>query len=66
MSAQVYSVPGHTEGRKKPFLEWKSTDVSYEIYLTSCGIMLTIIKVFLILFLLVRIGNIMEVFKINQ
>ena len=31
MSTQVYSVPGHTEGRKKPFWEWKSTDVSYEI-----------------------------------
>ena len=24
MSAQVYSVPGQTEGRRKVFLEWKS------------------------------------------
>ena len=37
MSTQVHSAPGQTEGRKKAFLEWKSTDVSYEIYLTSCG-----------------------------
>ena len=32
MSAQVYSVPGKTEGRRKVFLEWKS----YQLYLT-CG-----------------------------
>ena len=36
MSAQVYSVPGQTEGRRKAFLEWKSIDLSYELYLT-CG-----------------------------
>ena len=32
MSAQVYSVSGKTEGRRKAFLEWKS----YQLYLT-CG-----------------------------
>ena len=28
MNAQVYSVPGQTEGRRKSFLEWKSIDLS--------------------------------------
>ena len=36
MSAQGYSVPGQTEGRRKVFLEWKSIDLSYELSLT-CG-----------------------------
>ena len=36
MSAQVYSVPGQTEGRSKAFLEWKSIDLSHELSLT-CG-----------------------------
>ena len=36
MSAQVYSVPGQIEGRRKAFLEWKSIDLSYELSLT-CG-----------------------------
>ena len=36
MSAQLYSVPGQTEGRNKAFLEWKSIDLSYELSLT-CG-----------------------------
>ena len=36
MSAQVYSVPGQTEGRSKIFLEWKSIDLSHELSLT-CG-----------------------------
>ena len=27
ISAQVYSVPGPTEGRRKAFLEWKSIDL---------------------------------------
>ena len=34
MSAQVYSIPGQTEGRRKAFLEWKSIDLSYELSLT--------------------------------
>ena len=37
MSAQVYSVPGETEGRRKAFLEWKSIDLPYEISLSTCG-----------------------------
>ena len=36
MSAQVYSVPGQTEGRRKAFLEWKNIDLSCELSLT-CG-----------------------------
>ena len=36
MSAQVYSVPGQIEGRRKALLEWKSIDLSYELSLT-CG-----------------------------
>ena len=36
MSAQVYSVPGQTEGRREAFLEWKSIDLSYELSFT-CG-----------------------------
>ena len=34
MSAQVFSVPGQTDGRRKAFLEWKSLDLSYELSLT--------------------------------
>ena len=37
MSAQVYSVPGQTEGRSKAFLEWKSIDLSHELPLTYGG-----------------------------
>ena len=36
MSAQVYSVPGQTEGRSKIVLGWKSIDLSHELSLT-CG-----------------------------
>ena len=36
MSAQVYSVPGQTEGRRKAFLEWKIIDLSSKLSLT-CG-----------------------------
>ena len=36
MIAQVYSVPGQTEGRRKAFLEWKSKNLSCELSLT-CG-----------------------------
>ena len=37
MSAQVYSVPSQTEGRRKAFLEWKRIDLSYELSLTCEG-----------------------------
>ena len=36
MSAQVSTVPGQTEGKSKTFLEWKTRDLSHELYLT-CG-----------------------------
>ena len=36
MSAQVYSVPGQTEGRRKVFSEWTSVDLSPKLSLT-CG-----------------------------
>ena len=32
MSAQVYSVPGQTEGRSKVYLEWKSIDLCLELF----------------------------------
>ena len=37
MSAQVYSVPGLTEGRRNAFLEWKSRYLSYELSSTCEG-----------------------------
>ena len=33
MSAQVYSVPGQTEGKRKAFLEWTSIDLSSKLSL---------------------------------
>ena len=37
MSAQAFSVPGESEGRRKGFLEWRSIgDLSSELSLT-CG-----------------------------
>ena len=65
MSAQVYSVPGQTEGRRKAFLEWAGIDLSSKVSLT-CGGNVSIIKVFVILFLLVDIGNTLAIFKTNQ
>ena len=50
MSVQVYSVPGQTTERWKVFLDWKNIDLSSKLYRT-CGVMLTIIKVFIILLL---------------
>ena len=35
MSAQVYSVPGQTEGKRRAFFKWKSINLSYELSLTS-------------------------------
>ena len=65
MSVQLYSDPDQTEGRRKAFLEQKSINLSYKLSLTW-GDFLTIIKVFIILLLLVGIGNILAIFKINQ
>ena len=49
MNAQVYSVPGQTEGRRKAFLEWTSIDLSSKLSLTCGG---NVIKVLIIIFLL--------------
>ena len=65
MSAQVYFVPGQTEGRRKAFLEWKSIYLSYKLSL-HMRVMLTVIKVFIILFLLVGIGITLAIFKIKK
>ena len=35
MSAEVYSVPGQTEGKKKAFFELKSINLTYEL---TCGV----------------------------
>ena len=48
----------------KGFLEWKSINLIN--YLLREIVMLIIIKVFIILFLLVRTGNILAIFIINQ
>ena len=37
MSAQLYSVPGQTEGKKKTFLEWTSIDLFSQLSLTCEG-----------------------------
>ena len=63
MSAQVYSVPDQTEGRRKPFRSGKAWTLNY---LLPAEVMLTVIKVFIILFLLMGIGNILASFKTNQ
>ena len=69
MSAQVYSVPGQTEGRTKSFFGPEKHRLIPYIslnFLLHVGVMLAIIKVFINLFLLVRIGNILAIFKMNQ
>ena len=67
MSAQVYSVPGQTEGRRKAFLEWKSIDLSYELSLTCRGNVNYYKSVHHpIPTLLLGIGNILAIFKTNQ
>ena len=35
MNAQVYSVPGQIDGRRKGVLEWKSMDLDYKSL--TCG-----------------------------
>ena len=45
---------------------FKNTSWQLLLYLLHVRVMLTIVKVFIILFLLVRIGNILAIFKINQ
>ena len=53
------------KGEERPF--WNGKARTYPVnYVLHVGIMLAILKVFIILFLLVRIGNILAVLKINQ
>ena len=33
MSAQIYHVPGQTEGKRKAFFEWKSIHLSFKLSL---------------------------------
>ena len=66
MSAQVYSVPGQTEGRSKAFLEWKSIDLSHELSLTCGGNVNYYKSVHHPIFISTRIGNIQAIFKTNQ
>ena len=63
MSAQVYSVPGQTEGRKKAVLEWTSIDLSL-----TCGDNVNYYKSVHhpISTLPVEIGNTLAIFKTNQ
>ena len=60
MTVLVYLVPGQTDERRKDFLEWENHSLWGE------EVMLTVIKVFMILFLLEEIGNILAIFKINK
>ena len=68
MSAQVYSVPGQTEGRRKTFLEWTSKDLSSKLS-STCGVgNVNYYKSVhhSILTLPVGIGNTLVIFKANQ
>ena len=67
MSAQVYSVPGQTEGRKKAFSEWTSIDLLSKLSLTFGGNVNYYKSVHHpIPILLVGIGNTLAIFKTNQ
>ena len=67
MSAQVYSVPGQTEGRRKVFLEWTSIGLSSKLSLTCGGNVNYYESVHHpIPTLPVGIGNTMPIFKTNQ
>ena len=67
MSAQVYSVPGQTEGRGKAFLEWTSIDSPLN-YLLHVGGNINCYKSvhYPIPSLPVGIGNSLAIFKTNQ
>ena len=58
MSTQVCSAPGQTEGKRKAFLKWKNMDLSYINYYKSVHHPIPT--------RVVRIGNILAIFKINQ
>ena len=67
MGAQVYSVPGQTEGRRKVFLERVSIDLSSKLSLT-CWSNINCYKSVHhpILTLPVGIGSTLAIFKTNQ
>ena len=67
MSAQVYYVPGQTEGRRIAFLEWTSIDLSSKLPLT-CGVYVNYYKGVHhpVSTLPVGIGNTLAVFKTSQ
>ena len=65
MSAQVYSVSGQTEGRKKPFLECKRIDLSSRLSLTCVANVNYYKNVHYPTLLPVGIGNILAIFKTN-
>ena len=67
MTAQVYSVPGQTEGRGKAFLKWTSIDLFSRLSLT-CGGNVNYYKSVHhpITTLPVGIGNTVVIFKTNQ
>ena len=67
MSAQVYSVPGQAEGRRKAVLEWTYIDLSSKLSLT-CGGNVNYYKSVdhPIPTLPVRIGDTLAIFKANQ
>ena len=53
-----------SERRRETSLEWKSIDLPSKLSLTY-GVMLTIEKAFIILFLIVGIGETLAIFKTN-
>ena len=67
MSAQVYSAPSQTEGRRKAFLEWTSIDLSSKLSFT-CGGKVNYYKSVHhhIPTLPVGIGNTQAIFRTNQ
>ena len=65
--AQVYSVPGQTEGKRKAFLEWTSIDLSSKLSLTCWGNVNYYKSVHHPRPTLpVGIGNTLAIFKINK
>ena len=67
MSAQVYSVPCQTKGRRNIFLEWAVIDLSSKLSVT-CGDNVNYYESvhYSIPALPVGIGNTLAIFKTNQ
>ena len=67
MGAQVYSVPGQTEGIRKAFFKWANIDLSSKLFLTCRGNMNYYKSVHHpIPALPVGIRNTLAIFKTNQ